>query len=151
VVAPEVVDVAEIASVVAHGQLPSLGSTVPEVTVEGSTTKAWADPSRVSQILRNLLVNAGKYGGDRVWVVVGSTGSGVSVAVCDNGDGVRPESERAIFEAFQRAHDIPTQPASLGLGLAISRRLARLMGGDIEYRRVPDRTEFVLSLPEPAA
>jgi signal transduction histidine kinase len=151
VVAPEVVDAQEVVLAVAREGHPAFRGAMPEVVVEGSTTKAWADPSRVCQIVRNLMVNAAKYGGDRVWVVLGVSGDAITVAVCDDGDGVRPESERAIFEAFQRAHEEPTQPASLGLGLAVSRRLARLMGGELEYRQMPHQTAFVLTLPKPVA
>jgi signal transduction histidine kinase len=151
VVAPEIIDVQEVVISVSRDKHPALRDAFPAVVVEGSTTKAWADPSRVRQIVRNLLVNAAKYGGARVWVVITSSGDGVSVAVCDDGAGVPPDSERAIFEAFQRAHDQPSQPASLGLGLTVSRRLARLMGGELEYRRMPNETAFVLTLPKPPA
>ncbi len=151
VVAPEMVDVQEVVFAVTRESHPAFRGAMPEVVVEGSTTKAWADPSRVRQIVRNLMVNAAKYGGDRVWVVLGVSGDAITVAVCDDGEGVGPESERSIFEAFQRAHEEPTQPASLGLGLAVSQRLARLMGGELEYRRMPHQTAFVLTLPKPAA
>jgi signal transduction histidine kinase/putative methionine-R-sulfoxide reductase with GAF domain len=151
VVASEVVDVREIVYFVTHDKHPALAGPAPEIITEGSTTKAWADPARVRQVVRNLLVNAAKYGGDRVWVVLGASGNAITVAVCDDGEGVDPESERAIFDAFQRAHERSTQPRSLGLGLTVSRRLARLMGGELEYRRMPSQTAFVLTLPRPEA
>jgi signal transduction histidine kinase len=52
-----------------------------------------------------------------------------------------------IFEAYRRAHNAAGQPASVGLGLSVARKLACLMGGDLRYRRVENSTVFELSLP----
>ncbi len=46
-----------------------------------------------------------------------------------------------------RAHENKTQPASVGLGLAVSRSLARAMGGDLTYTRADDMTTFTLTIP----
>ena len=69
------------------------------------------------------------------------------VTVNDNGKGVPVGQELSIFEAYQRAHNSAGQPASVGLGLSVARKLARLMGGDLRYIRVKDSTAFELSLP----
>lgn len=108
-----------------------------------------ADPARVRQILRILLANALKFGRDTVDVVVGQEGTCRIVDVIDDGPGVplRPDHLESIFEPYARAHDTPGLTASLGLGLSISRRLARAMGGNLTYLRVDDRTHFRLSLP----
>jgi signal transduction histidine kinase len=59
-----------------------------------------------------------------------------------------PESEwERIFEPYERAHDTPTQPASIGLGLTVSRQLARLMGGDLTYESDGSSSVFKLVLP----
>jgi signal transduction histidine kinase len=110
--------------------------------------KLWADPLRFRQIVRNLLSNATRYGGDRIWVEVEDRADTVTVSVVDNGSGVPAALENRIFEAYERGdHGNATQPGSVGLGLAVSRRLADLMNGTLEYRRVDGTTRFELSLP----
>ena len=70
------------------------------------------------------------------------------MSVVDNGGGVPSTLERRIFEAYERGdHGSAAQPGSVGLGLAVSRRLAVLMIGSLEYRRVDGTTRFELSLP----
>ncbi len=108
---------------------------------------AQADSLRLRQILRNLLTNARRYGGDRIEIEMRRRGDRVEIAVVDDGPGVPPAEAEAIFEPYQSAHPPGTQPASVGLGLAVSRRLARLMGGDLIYRRRDGWTVFELSLP----
>ena len=53
--------------------------------------------------------------------------------VADNGDGVPRAKREAIFESYESAHEPVTAVRSVGLGLYISRNLARAMGGDLEY------------------
>ncbi len=110
--------------------------------------KLWADPLRFRQIVRNLLTNASRYGGDEIWIEVDDREANVVVAVVDNGGGVPPALESRIFDAYERGNDNTiAQPGSVGLGLAVSRRLAGLMDGSLEYRRVDGTTRFELSLP----
>jgi signal transduction histidine kinase len=52
-----------------------------------------------------------------------------------------------MFDAFVSGHVPDGRPGSFGLGLSISRRLARAMGGDVRYDRVEGNTRFSLSLP----
>jgi signal transduction histidine kinase len=110
--------------------------------------KLWADPLRFRQIVRNLLSNATRYGGDRIWVEIEDRADTVTVSVVDDGSGVPAALEKRIFEAYERGdHSHVAQPGSVGLGLAVSRRLANLMSGTLEYRRVDGTTRFELSLP----
>ncbi len=74
-------------------------------------------------------------------------GAIAAVTVADDGSGVDENLTDVIFEPYGRAHEALTQPASVGLGLAVSRNLARLMGGDVTYSRMGDWTEFNLTLP----
>ncbi len=120
---------------------------IPEVIVAGPSVTASGDPVRIRQILRNLLSNAFKHGGEHIRVQLGEGGPVVSVAVIDDGPGVPPEESDSIFEPYHRSSDIPGQPASLGLGLSISRQLAHLMGGDVTYRHESDDSTFLLTLP----
>ncbi|MDX1689408.1 MAG: PAS domain S-box protein [Acidimicrobiia bacterium] len=107
---------------------------------------AWCDPLRVRQIIRNLLTNADRYGGDTVRVEVAGTDQRVSIRVCDDGDGVAPHQREAIFEPYHRA-DEAGLPGAIGLGLPVSRKLARLMGGDLVYVHAEGETVFELVLP----
>lgn len=117
------------------------------VDVRGGPGRAWADPGRTRQIVRNLLTNAVRYGGSKV-VVECDTVDDVSVmTVTDDGKGL-PETEwERIFQPYQRAHEPGTQTASIGLGLTVSRQLARLMGGDLTYHSIPSESVFELRLP----
>jgi len=67
--------------------------------------------------------------------------------VADNGTGVSPQDREHIFEPYRRAHDAPGLTASVGLGLTISRQLARLMDGNLTYRREAGESIFALTLP----
>jgi signal transduction histidine kinase len=118
-----------------------------EVSVEGAQVISHADPLRTRQILRNLLTNAARYGGDEVVVEVSeSDGFGI-VSVRDNGRGVSHIDVEQIFEPYYRTQGEGSAPDSVGLGLAVARQLAVLMGGNLIYRRSNSWTAFELSLP----
>ena len=108
---------------------------------------ALADAPRVRQIIRNLLTNATRYGGDGIDLTVHRSNGSVLVTVTDDGPGVPEERRESIFEPYQRAHAATAHPASVGLGLTVSRQLARLMDGDLIYRFGPGGSSFELSLP----
>jgi signal transduction histidine kinase len=122
------------------------------VQVRGGIATAVADPARVRQVIRNLLTNAERYGGDSIQVTIDSDVDQARISVADNGEGV-PTSDAAesIFEAYHSAHDPQRRVASVGIGLTISRALARLMHGDLTYRREAGWTIFELLLPGPHA
>ncbi len=107
----------------------------------------FADPVRLRQIVRNLIVNAHRYGGTDVRIEA-KPGSGVVViVVSDDGEGVPAGLEELIFGRYERGGASVTQPGSVGIGLAVSRELAELMGGALTYERAAGRTRFVLRLP----
>jgi signal transduction histidine kinase len=119
----------------------------PPIDVSGIEVAAHADGLRTRQILRNLITNAVKYGGDTIKVEVAAEGAIARVTVRDNGSGVRsPDGER-IFDPYYRAAESESKPDSVGLGLSVARQLARLMKGDLIYRRAKGWTEFELTLP----
>jgi signal transduction histidine kinase len=112
-----------------------------------------ADREKLSQILLNLLGNAGKFtpAGGQV-VIDAATRAGapdvVFLRVSDTGIGVPREKQDAIFEPFVQVHVGPTRPTEgAGLGLAISRDLARGMGGDLRVRSTEGNgSTFTVSL-----
>ena len=118
-----------------------------QIEFTGPTVHTIGDPARVRQILRNLISNALRYGGEQIQISVDSDASTGQVMVIDNGVGVPPEEQEAIFEPYRRAHNTPSLTASMGLGLSISRQLAQLMDGDLTYRRDPGKSIFALTLP----
>jgi signal transduction histidine kinase len=121
------------------------------------------DEHRVRQILLNLLSNAVKFtppggtvavGCDRVVHrpgerAPGPEGEWVCVSVRDTGIGIAPEQQAAIFEPFMQADSSRTRTAGgTGLGLALSRRLARIMGGDLMVdSQLGQGSTFTLFLP----
>lgn len=105
----------------------------------------WADPLRCRQVIRNLLTNAVRYGGGNVDVTVSAGPDSVVLTVSDDGDGVPDSDVERIFEPYVRSRVVA--PGSVGIGLSVSRNLAALMGGTLEYGRRNGRTEFSLTLP----
>jgi signal transduction histidine kinase len=118
-----------------------------EVRVEGGPVRAWADPLRVRQVIRNLLTNAVKYGGDRIVILLEERGELAAVTVADDGAGVPEHESQLIFERYYRSTGSPTQPGSVGIGLPVSRQLAEMMGGKLEYLRRGVHPSFELVLP----
>ncbi len=122
-------------------------SSVDKITISGDGVRCLADPARVRQIIRNLVGNALRYGGPNVRVEVRSEEPWGLLSVIDDGEGVAPEDAERIFEKYQRGDQAPGLTAALGLGLGLSRHLARLMDGDLTYHRQNDETIFQLRLP----
>jgi signal transduction histidine kinase len=104
---------------------------------------ASGDPSRVSQILRNLLSNARKYGGPNVVLRCEAVGEMVRITVHDDGSGIAPSQVERVFERFEGT---ATGSGGYGLGLPIARELAQAMGGDLIYEQ-GHGAKFVLTLP----
>lgn len=125
--------------------LEALNNRQP-IEVTGDSLRAAGDPGRVRQILRNLISNAHRYGGENIRIcIIDSLLPRVQVR--DNGEGIPAEERERVFDAYQRAYNEPGLTASTGLGLTISRSLARLMGGDLTYRYEGSESVFELQLP----
>jgi len=111
-----------------------------------------ADEDKARQILLNLLANALKFtpAGGRIGVTARAAGTrAVEIAVRDTGIGVPAEQLDQIFEPFVQAkRAIHTRDSGVGLGLAISRQLARAMQGDLRVESVEgEGSTFTLTLP----
>ena len=109
--------------------------------------KVFADPVRVRQIFRNLLANADRYGGPHITVRVDRFGDVYALSVIDDGAGI-PEADRErVFDPYSRAHREVGRTESVGLGLTVSRQLARLMSGDLSYDYRSGHSIFTVTLP----
>jgi PAS domain S-box-containing protein len=114
---------------------------------------ATADPDRLQQILLNLLTNAVKFtppGGEvAVWCDGDETSARIHVR--DTGIGIPPEQLQHIFAPFVQLDPTGAARRGVGLGLAISRDLARAMGGDVSVKSAPGEGScFTIELAAPA-
>ncbi len=132
----------------------ALGAEAQEVSLFASLPDdlpaVQADPDRVSQVLRNLLVNALRYtpAGGTVTVDAGSAGGMVEVAVADTGAGIDPRDLPHIFERFWRADPARVRMGSTGLGLSIAQSLIEAQGGRIWAESAPGQgSTFRFTLP----
>lgn len=139
-VVPEVVDMAATLATVSAGA--DIDLEMPEEEV-----LAWADPQRVRQIIRNLISNAHRHGGENVRATLSTRDDTVMVTVSDDGPGVDPDAVEDIFEPYRRADGSTVKQGSVGIGLSVARQLARLMHGDLQYGHQAGWTEFCLQVP----
>ncbi len=112
------------------------------------TLPAIGEFRRVLQILVNLIGNAVRHSpeGGMIWLRNEQEGDKAVLIVADQGTGIAQEDQERIFEKFERLHG--AQSGASGLGLYISRQLARAMGGDITVDSAPGQgARFVLTLP----
>ncbi|MFZ5624955.1 MAG: sensor histidine kinase [Gemmatimonadota bacterium] len=139
------VDLRQLAQQMLRFLEPSLGAAgiAAELPGEGRTM-AWCDPALVEQILLNLLKNAidAMSPGGRVTITVGTSADGAWLEVADTGPGIAPEARRQLFNPF-----VTTKASGTGLGLAVSRRLARAMGGELVHVPTERGTTWRLTLP----
>lgn len=115
-----------------------------------------ADPLRLEQIFINLLGNAARYTpvGGRITLAVQASETEVRVDIADNGIGIAPERLADLFQMFGQLDPRLTERSpGLGIGLALSRELARLQGGDISVTSagLSQGSRFTVSLPLAAA
>ncbi|HEY7768003.1 GAF domain-containing sensor histidine kinase [Longimicrobium sp.] len=109
------------------------------------------DAARVRQILVNLLSNAVKFtpaGGEVSVSAEALGGGGVELRVRDTGPGIAPEDQQRIFHEFEQVRGTR---GGTGLGLPISRKLAKMLGGDLVVEsRVGEGSSFIVRLPAAA-
>ena len=113
----------------------------------------WVDPQKLRLILRNLLSNAAKFteqGEVRLLASVPGFGE-VALAVQDTGVGIAPEYHEFIFELFRQVDGSSTSRfGGTGIGLALARKLARMMDGEICVKSAPGAgATFILTLKTP--
>lgn len=143
------VDLDVVAETADAAELILEGRREYEVSLTGPVMVT-VDRVRLKQILRNLLGNALKYGGDQV-LIEGRHYNPTEylVVVSDNGPGVADEDQDRIFEHFEQLSKGDARlEQGVGLGLPIARKLARAMGGELWYEaRFPVGSHFCFTLP----
>ena len=126
----------------AHRSLP--GQVVVDLDVAADAI-ALSDPTRVLQILDNLVTNAVRYGGPAISIRAWRDGALVRLQVTDDGPGVPAHLRDTLFDAYVRGRD--SAPAGgTGLGLSIVRRLCQTLGGTVDYGHDAGST-FTVTLP----
>ena len=107
------------------------------------------DPSRVGQIVRNLVENAYKYSPERSRVSVDArtTPTGIAIAVADGGPGLPEEKRDLLFEAFSRIEETSSGRDGVGLGLYVVSQLVEAMHGRIDLVSSPKGTTFTIHMP----
>lgn len=127
-----------------HSFIVNIPKSPEKILVKG-------DYQRLSEIVRNLLSNAVKYSpnGTKVWVNVKVTEDHLRVDIEDEGVGIPPVDLERVFEGFYRgANPREWKSGGIGLGLFISRNLARLHGGDLwAENRSECGTRMCLKIP----
>lgn len=131
--------------------LASAGRHSLETSLPDELPLVRADPSRLKDVVMNLVDNAVKYtpAGGKIGVSASARNGKVRLSVADSGPGIPHEIGDRIFEPFYRVPGTKTQrgQASTGLGLALTKRLVEAQGGEISYESKPGRgTTFTVSL-----
>lgn len=116
---------------------------------QGESLPAFAEFRRVLQVLLNLVGNAIRYSpdGSHIWIRLEEAGPMARIIVADQGPGMSPEQAAKVFNKFERLGR-SSEDGGTGLGLYISRRLARAMGGELSVDTAPGQgARFILDLP----
>lgn len=142
-------EVISIPDVVESAVRPFVYANGADITIEADDPdpKAFADPLRVRQIVRNLVGNSVRHGGEPITVRMRLVDDESEICVCDSGSGIPESAVERMFQPYGTATDRVGRPNPIGLGLYLSRKLAERMGGGLEYRRTEGQTVFTLTLP----
>lgn len=120
-----------------------------QLEFKSTNLRCHADPTRLAQVLDNLLSNAAKYAaGATVTILLEVIDGKVHIAVKDTGPGISPEHLEHLFRRFYRVPDTNTQVRGTGLGLFICRQIVTAHGGEISVEsELGKGTAFHIYLP----
>ena len=129
-------------AVAARGQSLVVSTPTQPLWIDG-------DPTRLQQVLSNLIGNAIKYSnsGGEILVCAEPSVSGVSLRVSDTGRGLEPDALRHIFDPFSQVR--PAEETGLGIGLSVVKEIVERHQGRIEVRSdgAGRGTSFIITLP----
>jgi len=134
---------AEIAAGAVEAAEPLLDARPVEIDVPAELPLVRADAVLCERILVNLLHNAARHGAPPIRIEGGVAAGRLELAVSDAGPGVDAAIAGRAFEPFVAG----PRTGGTGIGLALSRGLARAQGGELRLEQVGDRTRIVLDLP----
>ncbi len=128
---------------------PLAGERGLVLAVHAGAFSVATDRSLLRSILQNFLSNAVRYSADgRIWIGARRRGDDVLIEVRDAGPGIAAADRERIFEEFERLESKGSAGGGVGLGLAIVRRIARLLGAAVEVRSALGRgTTFAVRVP----
>ncbi|MDB5556335.1 MAG: hypothetical protein JWL86_6319 [Rhizobium sp.] len=117
--------------------------------IEGGSFTIPGNERLLRRMIRNLLQNAARHGKPPVTIHLSSSNKGLAtIAVCDKGDGIRPEEAARVFEPFYRPEGRSESAGGWGLGLALVAEIARLHRGRAWYSALDDGGAcFTVELP----
>jgi signal transduction histidine kinase len=133
----QIVDAAQVIERAVNSVIPLIRAREHDLSVTFCHENACVevDPTRLEQIVANLLNNAAKYSNDRAQIRLSTSVSAGSlvIAVEDTGVGIEPEQLASMFELFvQGEHSMARSEGGLGIGLTLVRRLVEMHGGSVE-------------------
>lgn len=134
---PVSVNAIELIRQIAERFTPSLQNHGIEIQVSGeSGAGLWLDPDFVEQILGNLISNVEKYAatGRHLKIQVAVSSEYATIDVIDAGPGIPAAHRASVFQPFSRLSSDLRASTGTGIGLSITRELARLHGGDVELK-----------------
>jgi two-component system, sensor histidine kinase len=150
----KMVDLASIASIAVENVRPAIEGRRQRLVLKlpDDPVRLEADPTRIEQVLANLLGNASKYtdSGGSIVLSIDREGDEVRISVLDDGIGIAPEMLPKVFDLFAQAdHSLARSQGGLGIGLTLVRNLVQLHGGSVEVRSegLGRGSEFVVRLP----
>jgi signal transduction histidine kinase len=112
--------------------------------------KADVDPSRLEQVILNLLSNASKFSPQNtvITVKVAVTADGLLIEVKDNGIGITVEEQQRLFQPYHRVEQDRQKFPGIGLGLAVAKQIVEAHGGKIRLTSTPNQgSTFSVLIP----
>ena len=150
----ENVSLAELVNRTLDTLRPQLQRSRHRLTLDFPPQPVWvhADPSRLEQVLVNLITNAIKYTKEegQIWIKVARAGNDAIISVTDTGIGIAPDMLPRVFELFAQAEQgLDRSRGGLGIGLTLVRRIIELHGGSVHVASpgVGRGSEFTVRLP----
>ena len=151
----ERINLATVINTAVETSRPNIAKWGHELTISMPAEPIYldADPTRLEQVLLNLLNNAAKYTpqSGHIWLTIQVHGAEVAIRIKDNGIGIPPDKLPFIFEIFAQVNrSLGRSHEGLGIGLALVQQLVKLHGGTIEAHStgIAGRgSEFIMRLP----
>jgi signal transduction histidine kinase len=152
----ETIQAADVIRTAVDASRPAIDAAGHVLTVDLPPETLWldADPTRLAQVVGNLLNNAAKYTpeGGRIGLAVQAEGGSAVIRVSDNGIGIPEDMQSRVFQLFAQVdHHLDRAKGGLGIGLALVQQLVALHGGTVEAQSAGSGKGSVFSIRLPLA